>query len=525
MPLDGLAQQNCGRMAAFGSRFRALGPYATIGEVILLIVVMFSLLRVALLALFAESVPDIGELARILWVGFRFDLLVASLFVLPQTLRLTLFGRFAQQGRIAAAWVQAEWLLGFLILPFLIATEVVFFEEFGSRLNYIAFEYLVYPSEVCCNIYESYPIGTWLAGVALVAGGLFFASRKRFLKRLEVTLPPRTRYALLGGMLTMSAGLWQTTATADTAISENRVANECAGNGLYSFVYYALTCRFDYESFYLTIDSQTAANRVRERIATPQDDFVPAAVHPIERRVQSSSAREDHNVVLILEESFGTDFVGALGDKRGLTPNFDSLTSEGLLFDNFFATGNRTARALEATLTGLPPIPTESILKRDHSSNVHTLASVLAERGYERLFMTGGRGIFDGVKSFLTANGFDLFIEQNDYVDPIFTNAWGVSDEDLFNRALVELDSLHEAGKPFFATLLTVSNHRPYTYPEGRISNGQQTRDDAVRYADYALGKFFRDAKSHEFYKNTIFVVMGDHGARIYGSQMFPMGS
>ena len=251
------------------------------------------------------------------------------------------------------------------------------------------------------------------------------------------------------------------------------------------------------------------------------------SANPLDRTVHGTSPRKDWNVVIILEESFGSDFVGVLGDGRGLTPCFDKLSHEGTLFDNFYATGNRTARALEAVTTSLPPIPTESILKRDHSQHVFTLAHALQERDYNRTFLYAGRGLFDGVRSFMTANGFNRFIEQKDYVDPAFVNAWGVSDEDLFNRALTELDGLHAAGKPFFAMLLTVSNHRPFTYPDGRIDrpSSDLSRENAVKYADWSIGMFFDKAKQHAWKKNTIFVVMGDHGARVYGSQHFPMKS
>lgn len=175
----------------------------------------------------------------------------------------------------------------------------------------------------------------------------------------------------------------------------------------------------------------------------------------------------------------------------------------------------------------LPPIPTESILKRDRSRHVYTLAHVLEKRGYNRLFMTAGRGIFDGVRSFMTANGFNRFVEQKDFVKPAFVNAWGVSDEDLFNKALTELDTLHDEGKPFLACLLTVSNHRPFTYPDGRIDrpSSELQRDNAVKYADWSIGQFFDKVGEHAWKKNTLFVVMGDHGARVYGSQLFPMKS
>jgi phosphoglycerol transferase MdoB-like AlkP superfamily enzyme len=340
-------------------------------------------------------------------------------------------------------------------------------------------------------------------------------------------LPWPRRYAVLAAVLAAVAGLWLTSAVANTRVSAHRVANQCAGNGWYSFVYYAWTCKFDYEHFYVTVDRDDAYDRVRQRIVGPNDRRHVPSTNPLDRTVHSPGPRRDYNVVLILEESFGSDFVGVLGDTRGLTPRFDALAREGILFDNFYATGNRTARALEAVLTSLPPIPTESILKRDHSQHIYTLAHVLAERGYRRLFMTGGQGLFDGVQSFMSANGFDLFFEEDDFADPEFTNAWGVSDEDLFAKAVVELDRLDQEDRPFFATLLTVSNHLPYTYPAGRIARppGERKRENAVQYADWALGEFFQAARRREFYRNTLFVVMGDHGARVYGRQLFPIKS
>ena len=499
------------------------GRYATVAEVVVILVAAFTALRLTLMLLYSQS--PLSPEALVFWVGLRFDLLVALLYVLPQTARLTLFGERAATGRLGRELAEAEWLIGFLLLPFLLATELVFFEEFESRLNYVAFEYLVYPEEVARNVWQSYPIGLWLSGVALTGGGLYLSLRRRFARRLSVPVPAGRRYGFLAGLLAAAGGLWLTTGMASSQLTSDRVANECAGNGLYSFAYYALTCRFDYDRFYLTIDRAEAHDRLRRRVAVPGDEFRGGSANPLDRTARSPRPRRNLNVVLVVEESFGSDFVGALGDGRGLTPHFDALCREGLLFDNFYATGNRTARAIEAVLTGLPPIPTEAILKRDRSGHVHTLANVLESRGYERLFMTGGRGLFDGVRSFATANGFDRFVEQSDFVDPVFTNAWGVSDEDLFARAVRELDGLHAAGRPFLAMLLTVSNHRPYTYPAGRIPGGGQTREDAVRYADHALGGFFREAGKHRFFGDTMFVVVGDHGARVSGSQLFPMRS
>ena len=503
-----------------------LGPYRAVGLIFLTAVATFSALRVAMLVFFADwSMLTLPTAAKVLGVGLRFDVMVGLCFVLWQTVHITFVPEGRRLRKFNRIGIEFEWIVAGLMLPLLCVVEWLFFDEFQSRLNYIAFEYLVYPTEVCCNIWQSYAVIPLLATVAATGSTIYFFSRQPLLRLMASPMALSKRLGVLGGVLAAIGGLWFTTGMDSRNVARDRVAVECAGNGLYSFVYYALTCRLDYDQNYITIEQPDAIARVRQQVVGNEDHLFENSTNPVDRIVSTGQPQRDWNVVLILEESLGSDFVGALGDERGLTPNLDALSEEGQLFDNWYATGNRTARALEAVMTSMPPIPTESILKRDHSERVFTIAHILKERGYERLFMTGGRGLFDGVRSFMTNNGFNHFIEQSDFADPVFANAWGVSDEDLFRRGIKELDKLHAGGKPFFATLLTVSNHRPYTYPEGRIPETAQTRENAVRYADHALGYFFREAKSHDFYDNTLFVVMGDHGARVYGSQMFPLQS
>jgi phosphoglycerol transferase MdoB-like AlkP superfamily enzyme len=131
------------------------------------------------------------------------------------------------------------------------------------------------------------------------------------------------------------------------------------------------------------------------------------------------------------------------------------------------------------------------------------------------------------MRSFALRNGFDRFIEQKHFEKPTFTTVWGVADEDIFNRAVAELRDLAKQDKPFFTTILSVSNHKPYTYPPGRIPEDpkQKRRENAVKYSDFALGEFFRAAKKEAFWTNTVFVVIADHGARVYGSLSIPIAS
>jgi phosphoglycerol transferase MdoB-like AlkP superfamily enzyme len=172
-------------------------------------------------------------------------------------------------------------------------------------------------------------------------------------------------------------------------------------------------------------------------------------------------------------------------------------------------------------------LPGDSIVKRDRSDNVETMARVLKRDGYSTVFLYGGRGVFDGMRSYAVRNGYERFIEQKQFANPTFTTAWGVCDEDLFARCIEEFRALNATGKPFFGTVLSVSNHRPYTYPKGRIPEDpdKQWRIHAVKYSDYALGQFFKAAKKEAFWTNTIFAVIADHGARVYGKQSIPIHS
>lgn len=513
-----------GRFDSIGVR---LGRYRLTALLVLCCLVAFGIQRLVLFAIYVEAKSLTGwELLQVFLTGFEMDLLVSLVLVMPQSVRFALMRERPSRGRLARGYLTFECVFLFVLVAFVCIAEIVFFAEFQSRLNYIAFEYLVYPHEVFVNIWETYPVLLLLGLVGGLVAGFLWITRSQRREILDSPTSWPQRWGTLGIVALGIVLLASSVGLSSTNVSENRVANECAGNGFYSFAYYAWTCRFDYEDFYQTIDEQEAITRLRRRIFAEKSWPEVSSTNPVDRWITSPFER-NWNVVLILEESLGSDYVGVLGDERNLTPQFDGLSREGILLDNFYATGNRTARALEAVLTSMPPLPTEAILKRDHNDRVYTLPRVLADRGYRRVFVTGGRGIFDGMRSFTLANGFERFIEQSDYPNPTHVTAWGVSDEEIFAKALDTCNSLYEQGSPFFMTILSISNHHPFTYPKGRIDlpPEAQRRIHAVKYADWALGEFFRQARSRAFYQNTLFVVMGDHGARVYGSQMFPLKS
>jgi phosphoglycerol transferase MdoB-like AlkP superfamily enzyme len=198
-----------------------------------------------------------------------------------------------------------------------------------------------------------------------------------------------------------------------------------------------------------------------------------------------------------------------------------------LSLTNVVANGNRTVRGLEGVLCSFLPLPGDSIVKRDRSENVASMARVLAAQGYETAFLYGGSGRFDNVKPFMTANGFRQFIEQSDFAADAFRTIWGVADEFLFDELIVRQKAAHAAGQHWFGAALTVSNHKPFDIPDGRISwpKEKSRRRGAVLYADWALGRYLARAKREGLLDHTVVLVVGDHGARVYGAEEIPVTS
>jgi phosphoglycerol transferase MdoB-like AlkP superfamily enzyme len=489
-------------------------------------------LRLLLLAKFAPAGLTLSVRARALLAGLHRDALVALICTLP-----TLFWFWVlPQRRFAARWHRVLfWGMHFLIAGvgvFLLAVEYYFFEEFKSRFNTVAVDYVLYPHEVFVNIWDSYPVVPVVAGCAAVAAMWVWWARRWFAAMWQETVRARWRLAWFAGALVAAVGLSQTVALKGAKVSSDRTLNEIANNGGLALASAALTRHLDYAAFYKTLDRAEAYARVRRLLASPTAEFV-GGDDSLRRRVRGDPNRPRLNVVILLEESLGSEFWGCLGRPNTLTPEMDRLaTEEGLLFTNIYACGNRTVRGLEGVLASFPPLPGDSIVARDLSDHVETLARVLKRDGYSTLFLYGGRGLFDGMKTFALKNGFDRFLEHNppfqdDFPNPGFATVWGVCDEEVFDRAIAEFRALAQQGRPFFGTVLTVSNHKPYTYPVGRIPEdpNQRRRAHAVKYSDWALGRFFRAAKQEAFWTNTIFVVVADHGARVYGSQSIPIRS
>ncbi len=303
---------------------------------------------------------------------------------------------------------------------------------------------------------------------------------------------------------------------------------ELASNGPFQFFAAFRNNELDYAQFYAVLPDQEVAALIRKEVSEPNARFIGTDAQDVRREIDNPGSPGRRNVVLVTIESLSAKYLGSMGDTRGLTPNLDALRKRSLFFNNFYATGTRTDRGLEAITLSIPPTPGRSIVKRiGREAGYSSLGQQFKAQGYDSVFLYGGRGYFDNMNAFFGGNGYRI-VDQSSVADADmqFTNAWGMSDEDLYAQSLKVADADHAAGQPFFMQLMTTSNHRPYTYPEGRIDIPSGTgREGAVKYTDYAIGRFLEAARKKPWFDQTVFIFVADHTAGSAGKEDLPVAN
>ena len=485
------------------------------------------LTRLVLVSLQARGYGfPLGRLPAVLGVGLVYDLLVTLWLCAPVLLLTVILPGPAFRGPLARVGRGALLVVGGYAAFFIAVVETAFFAEFNGRFGVIVVDALASPNELGSDIWDTYPTGRIIVGVALAVAIVLWATRGLWARcegtaasvqrRAWVLLP----YALVLALLSarVDPGLMR--------VSEDRAVNQVAGNGYYTLWMAYRARNASFERVYATMADSLVDARLDQLLREPASGGAPFVRGSVERHIGAGGPVRRHNVVVILEESLGSGFVGSIHPEGPrATPSFDALIAGGTVFTRAFSTGTRTVRAIEAVCTSLPPLPGLPIIRRPASVGMATLPAILRDRGYATEFLYSGRASFDGMDTFLRSNGVDRIVDQADLPSRAFHTAWGVADEVLFDRALFEMDSLSQAGRPFFALLLTVSNHPPYSYPAGRIAAdpAEHRQENAVRYADWALGRFIAQARTRPYFDNTLFVVLGDHGPHVYGPAEIPL--
>ncbi|MFZ5529729.1 MAG: LTA synthase family protein [Pseudomonadota bacterium] len=474
--------------------------------------------RVGLLAWNASEAGPASGWLHILLVGLGFDLATASLALLPVAIFDLLLPR--RWPRLAFAARGATFSIILFSLLFVAASEFVFWDEFGARFNFIAVDYLVYTHEVWDNIRQSYPVTALMSLFSLLALLGMWLMRRGLAASNEI--PFHVRALGLAGITGLAVMSWQGWSMQHGEISANRVTNELATNGFYSLFSAFRNNSLDYARYYPRLpeaDLRATLNRLK---VAP--GLFAGQARPELMTVAATPAQKPKHFILITVESLSADFLGAYGDTRQLTPSLDELATQSLLFTNLYAVGTRTVRGLEALSLAVPPTPGQSIVRRPGNEDLVSLASTLNRQGYRSWYVYGGYGYFDNMNYFFSHNGYNVLDRSDVPAQDIgFANAWGMADEYTFQQVERLMD--READRaPQFIQVMTTSNHRPYTYPQGRIDiPSPGGRDGAVKYTDFAIGRFIKAARQKPWFKDAVIVVVADHCASSAGKTSLPV--
>ena len=500
------------------------GPYAPLIVMFISGLLFLSLTRLGLVVWKWERVQATGELCQILLQGVRVDVIQLGLLaIIPVLLSPVLATRkFFNVWRGFTFW----WvLLSLVLLVFLEAATPGFIHEYDVRPNRIFVEYLKYPHEVFGMLWQGFKLELFFGLLMTVIAFALVAKLLKPWREAEAKWASPAVWLVWPLILVLTVlGIRSTLShrpanPALFAITQDSMVNSLILNSTYSVFYAAYSLQHEAKS------SAIYGKMPREKIFAltgAKEGDIPT----LTTLIPSEKRDKPLNLVILLQESLGAGFVESLGGKP-VTPNLEQLKAEGIWFTHLYATGTRSVRGIEAVVTGFQPTPSDSTVKLDLSQkNFFTLADLLSKRGYLTEFIYGGESHFDNMRSFFMGNGFQQITDQPDFKNPVFVASWGASDEDLLNKTHEQLMAHHASGKPFFTLAFSSSNHAPFEFPDGRITLYEQpkaTDNNAVKYADYAIGEFIKKAKASPYWNDTVFLIVADHDIRVRGDSLVPI--
>lgn len=513
---------------------RFFGPIYPIIIFFFLNLIMMSSSRLGLSLWQSERVSAVDGWFPLFLQGIRID--ISSLCWLYSLIIILtyLFSGNHFLGRCVQRFIRIWLTLTSVFIVFMEIATPAFIETYDFRPNRLFVEYLVNPKEVFTMLANGHLLALVLTPILTALFALFFWKLSGTVCR-DLHYPKqwylRPILLILVAAITFlgarSSLQHRGINPAMVAFSSDPLVNSLVLNSGYSVLFAIQQMKNEDNSseIYGKMPLAEVVETLKQARGRPDSDYISAQL-PTLTKNSATYQGKPKNLVIVLEESLGAQFIGTLGGKP-LSPNFDRLAQEGWLFENIYATGTRSVRGIEAVTTGFTPTPARAVVKLTGAqSGFFSIAEFLSKQGYHTSFIYGGEKHFDNMASFFYGNGFQYIVDQNDYVNPKFVATWGMSDEDLFDKADETFKKLHQEGKPFFSLVFTSSNHDPFEFPDGKIElyeQPKQTRNNAAKYADYALGYFFDLAKQSDYRKDTIFLVIADHDSRVYGNSLVPI--
>lgn len=526
----------------FTATFNFLRPFLLFS---LLIIVTLIISRVGLSLWQIERFNDFTSVITLLFNGLRVDLsTLGYLLILP-----ALFHPWLMLTKYRTSWLKILKIIfcgSYLFVLFFELATPAFIIEYGFRPNRLFIEYLAYPTEVISMLVNGHLLTIISVFTLLIITSIIFW---RMLDKIinnnliDIAVSPMTSslsfvISFLILFLCARGTIGHRPINPSFVyFSTDPLINSLTLNSIYSVAhaYKQFGNEKNAAKLYGKMATEKIINIIQQETNLATKHFSNKAQPSLTTRLPVYQGKPK-NLVIILEESLGAQFVSSLGGLQ-LTPELDKLINEGWAFKQLYATGTRSVRGIEAVITGFTPTPARAVVKLDKSqSGFFTIASLLEQNNYSTQFIYGGESHFDNMKSFFLGNGFSNIVDYNDIENPKFIASWGVSDNDLFNQADIELTKLHQSDKPFFSLIFSSSNHDPFEIPEGIVTPIEYTpvqlaqfdskelmRHQAIQYADFTLGEFIKKAKKQPYWQDTIFLVVADHDARAMGSDLVPI--
>jgi phosphoglycerol transferase MdoB-like AlkP superfamily enzyme len=511
-------------MSKIKNKISTLLAYSWVKILLIFIAIAFSTRTIFLIQQAKEIDISLVLILEIYAIGLLFDIIAfCYISIIPLAYYLAVPQRFFNK-KSHQIFLKISYFIFLTIIIFSAFAEWFFFDEFQTRFNFIAVDYLIYTQEVIGNIKESYPISLLLTIIAIISSVIFFFTHKSIITTKNCDFKARFKlFALV--TIFLSFTFFTIDSTKLSKISSNNYAKEIMENGIYQLFSAYRNNQINYDQLYITRNIDDSIKTLRSLIAKQEPHSKFLNQEDISRFISSNKKEEKYNIIFITIESLSAEYMQAFGNKENITPNLDALAKKGLFLTGLKATGTRTVRGLEALSLSVPPTPGNSIVRRLNNENLFNIASPLKDRGYEAKFIYGGFGYFDNMNGFFAGNGFEIVDRNNFSKEEIsLANSWGVADEDLFDKTIKEADKSYAAGKNFLNFVMTTSNHRPFTYPDGKIDIKSKTgRNGAVKYSDYAIGKLIEKASKKKWFNNTIFVFVSDHCAGSAGNSDVPL--
>lgn len=488
--------------------------------------VLLALLSVWRVVFYVAVLPAANGEAAPVWPAFVrgvwMDNVAACYVMLPA---LVLVAVAAATGRCRRTLLRAAaaWLgTGGALLLAASAAGVPYFAYFGQVLNSSVWQWFAYPAQTAGMLLGESSWTGYIVGCLACIGTLAAALRALRLWALREPAATGRRERWRGtGMAAVLLGLCVLGMRGRTGYNpikvsaayycDNAALNQMGVNPAFALMQTTLDDhRKENRTLRLMSGRRAVANvqRLLGRTGMP-------GISPLAREVRPEGGERRMNVVVVMMESMSARLMGRFGHPGRLTPVLDSLFDAGLSFENCYSAGNHTNQGLYATLWSFPAILKRNAMKGTNVPHYDGLPTVLRGRGYRTMFFMTHESQYDNMNAFLRTNGYEEIYSQEDYPREEIVNHFGVPDDYLFRYALGVLDKRAAEGRPFLATLLTISNHPPYVVPADLHPRSRRPEEQVVEYADRSIGRFMAEAARRPWFANTLFVFLGDHGKNL----------